>query len=154
MSLKEWWWLVFLAPPGCRGREIRSNSLGPTTSPSSNLLAVPGPAQRKTNLSRQISLSDSGEAIFSRQVLTSVWLIIDVDHCRTATNAPPGARHIGSLKSLTITYNAIPTTLIEEKEETSTNLWITINYLYLLSISSLWQSKIPFYSHCRWENSE
>ena len=60
----------FLAPPGCRGREMRSHSLGPTTTSttttSSNLLAVPVSCQRKTNLCRQISLSDSGEAIFPR----------------------------------------------------------------------------------------
>ena len=55
-----------LAAPGCKGREVRSNSLGPTTSNTANLLMVPLPGQRKTNLSRQISLSDSGEAIFPR----------------------------------------------------------------------------------------
>ena len=57
-----------LAAPGSRGREVRSNSLGPATIPSNtnNLLAVPGHAQWRTNLSRQISLSDSGEAIFPR----------------------------------------------------------------------------------------
>ena len=57
-----------LAAPGSRGREVRSNSLGPATTPSNtnNLLAVPGHAQWRTNLSRQISLSDSGEAIFPR----------------------------------------------------------------------------------------
>ena len=58
----------FLAAPRCRGKEMRSHSLGPTSIPSttSNLLAVPGLGLRKTNLSRQISLSDSGEAIFPR----------------------------------------------------------------------------------------
>ena len=125
-----------LAAPAWRGREVRSNSLGPTTttsttaftstSPTSNLLTVPGLGPRKTNLSRQISLSDSGEAIFPRfspdPAAPAVLMIIEADNCRSPANNPPGPRHIGCLKSLNITYNVIPSSLIEEKEETSTNL--------------------------------
>ena len=56
--------------------------------------------------------------------------IIEPDDCRSSTNSP-SLRHIGGLKSIDITFNVVPTTLIVEKEEISTNFWFKAHYLLL-----------------------
>ena len=60
---------VCLEPAGRKGKETRSASLGPTI----NLLTVP--EVRTTNLSRMVSISDSGDRIFPR--LFQVSCIVD-----------------------------------------------------------------------------